>query len=540
MQGIRKVTSQVGTVFWVTIAISLAFVLWGVFLTDNFDRATRAALEFVVADLSWFYLIVTTLFLAFVVFLAFSRYGKIKLGKEDEEPEFGLFSWFAMLFQAGMGIGVIFWAVSEPVLHYATQPPYGGGAPPYGGAEPNTAAAAQLSMQYSFFHWGMHAWAIYAVVALAVAYFNFREDKPGLISAVLSPLLGDRANGPIGKAIDTLAILATLFGVAVSLGLGTLQIGAGVGESLGIPNGIGLQLIIIGVTTVAFMLSASTPINKGVNYLSQASIYLAGILLLYFIVLGPTVVQINALTQGIGDYIGELIPMSFTMNAFNQDTAFLSNPAGTLFLFATWIAWAPYVGVFVARVSRGRTIREFVIGVLVAPSLANALWFAVFGGSAIDYERSSGGAISTAAQSDPAVGLFTFLQAYPLPLITSLAAILLLFIFFVAGADAATIVLGRMSAGGVLNPGRVIRLVWGAIMAAIAAGLVLSGGIEALERASILVGLPFALIMIAMCWSLYKGLSQDAREEEQQEEQEESEDRPAEEHAGQPASNPGQ
>ena len=208
-------------------------------------------------------------------------------------------------------------------------------------------------------------------------------------------------------------------------------------------------------------------------------------------------------------------------------------------MFATWIAWAPYVGVFVARVSRGRTIREFVIGVLVAPSLANALWFAVFGGSAIDYDRPSGGTISTAAQSDPAVGLFAFLQAYPLPLITSLAAILLLFIFFVAGADAATIVLGRMSAGGVLNPGRVIRLVWGAIMAAIAAVLLLSGGIEALERASILIGLPFALIMIAMCWSLYKGLSQDAREEEQQEEQE-SEDRTAEEQAGQPASNPGQ
>ncbi|HLL56607.1 MAG TPA: BCCT family transporter [Rubrobacteraceae bacterium] len=527
MQGLRNLTSQVGTVFWITLAIALAFVLWGVLLTDNFDKVTRAALEFVVADLSWFYLIVTTLFLVFVLFLAFSRYGKIKLGKEDEEPEFGMFSWFAMLFQAGMGIGVIFWGVSEPVLHYASQPPYGG-------AEPNTAAAAQLSMQYSFFHWGLHAWAIYAVVALAVAYFNFRKDKPGLISAVLSPLLGDRANGPIGKAIDVLAILATLFGVAVSLGLGTLQIGAGLGESLGISNGIGPQLIIIGITTIAFMLSASTPIDKGVNYLSQASIYMAATLLLFIILVGPTVVQLNAFTQGIGDYLGQLIPMSFTMNAFNQDTAFLSSPAGTLFLFATWIAWAPYVGVFVARVSRGRTIREFVIGVLVAPSLANALWFAVFGGAAIDYDRSTGGAISAAAQSDPAVGLFAFLQAYPLPLITSLAAILLLFIFFVAGADAATIVLGRMSAGGVLNPGRVIRLVWGAIMAAIAAVLLLTGGLEALERASILGGLPFALIMIAMCWSLYKGLSQDAHEEDQQEESQQSE-----ETTDQTAQNPG-
>ncbi len=530
MQGIRNLTSQVGIVFYITIVISLAFVAWGVFLTSSFDAVTRTALEFVVADLSWFYLIVTTFFLAFVLFLAFSRYGKIKLGKEDEEPEFGMFSWFAMLFQAGMGIGVIFWGVSEPVIHYATQPPYGG-------AEPNTPEAARLSIQYSFFHWGLHAWAIYAVVALAVAYFNFRKDKPGLISAVLSPLIGDRANGPLGKAIDTLAILATLFGVAVSLGLGTLQIGAGLSESFGISNGVGPQLIIIGVTTVAFMLSASTAINKGVNYLSQASIYLAAVLLLYFIVLGPTVVQINAFTQGLGNYLGELIPMSFTMNAFNQDTPFLSSPAGTLFLFATWIAWAPYVGVFVARVSRGRTIREFVIGVLVAPSLANALWFAVFGGAAIDYDRNAGGVISSAAQSDPALGLFTFLQAYPLPLITSVLAILLLFIFFVAGADAATIVLGRMSAGGALNPGRVLRLVWGAIMAAIAAVLLLTGGLEALERASILAGLPFALIMIAMCWSLYKGLSEDAREADrnQQGPEAENQENSKETEEGQPA-----
>ncbi len=518
-------TAQIGTVFYVTVAISLAFVLWGVFFTGSFDRLTKSALDFVVSDLSWFYLIVTTFFLAFVLFLAFSRYGKVKLGKEDEEPEFGLFSWFAMLFQAWMGIGVIFWGVSEPVMHYAAEPPYGG-------AEPNTAEAAQLSMQYSFFHWGLHAWAVYAVVALAVAYFNFRKDKPGLISAVLSPLLGDRAEGPIGKAIDVLAILATLFGVAVSLGLGTLQIDAGLGQSLGFPTGLGPQLLIIGVTTIAYMLSASTPINKGVNFLSQASIYMAAILLLFFVVVGPTVVQINAFTQGIGDYLGELIPMSFRMNAFNQDTAFLGT--WTLFLFATWIAWAPYVGVFVARVSRGRTIREFIVGVLVAPSLANFLWFAVFGGAAIDLDQSLGGTISAAAQSDPAVGLFAFLNEYPLPLVTSLAAIFLLFIFFVAGADAATIVLGRMSAGGVLNPNRVIRLVWGAVMAAIAAVLLLAWGLPALENASILAGLPFVIIMITMCVSLYKALKADAREEERQEES-----REAEETTDQPASSPG-
>ncbi len=525
MESIRKLTSQIGTVFYVTAALSLAVVLWGVLFTDNFDSVTKTLRSSLVSNLSWFYLLMTTFLLAFVIYLAFSRYGKIKLGKEDEEPEFGRFAWFAMLFQAGMGIGVIFWGVSEPVMHYASNPPYGQ-------AQPNTTEAAQLAMQYSFFHWGLHAWAVYAVVALAIAYFNFRKDSPGLISAVLYPLLGDRINGPIGKAIDVLAILATLFGVAVSLGLGTLQIGAGLDEAFGISNGLGLQMLIIGVTTIAFLLSASTPVNKGVNYLSQASIYIAAVLLLFFLIVGPTVLQVNAFTQGIGDYLGNLIPMSFRMNAFAQDTPFLGT--FTLFLFATWIAWAPYVGAFVARVSRGRTIREFIVGVLVAPSLANFLWFAVFGGAAIDLDQSLGGTISAAAQSDPAVGLFAFLNEYPLPLVTSLAAIFLLFIFFVAGADAATIVLGRMSAGGVLNPNRVIRLVWGAVMAAIAAVLLLAGGLPALENASILAGLPFVIITIAMCVSLYKALKADAREEERQEES-----REAEEATDQPASSPG-
>ena len=426
-----------------------------------------------------------------------------------------------------MGIGLIFWAVSEPVTHFAD--------PLHGGAAAGTTGAAQLATQYSFFHWLLHPWGIYAVVGLVMAYVNFRQDRPHLVSSVFYPLLGDRVNGPIGKVIDIIAVVATLFGVAVSLGLGTLQIGAGFEETFGIPNGIGLQLAIIGVTAAAYMISAFTPISKGVNYLSQASIYVAGVLLVFFLVTGPTITQINAFTQGIGDYLGEIVPMSFRLNSFDQDTAFMGK--FTMFHFATWIAWAPFVGAFIARISRGRTIREFVLGVLIAPSLVSGFWFAVFGGAAIDLDQSLGGTISSAASSDPAVGLFVFLQEYPLAVVTSLATIFLLWIFFVAGADAGTIVLGSMS-GGVNDPSATIKLLWGAVMAAFAAVLLMAGGggIEAVQQASVLTVAPFAIIMVFMCWALYKSLKADARQVglEEGEPQEEEAEGPAEkEPAGQ-------
>ncbi len=301
-----------------------------------------------------------------------------------------------------------------------------------------------------------------------------------------------------------------MFGVAVSLGLGTLQIGAGFDQTFGIPNGIGLQLIIIAVTAAGYMISASTPIEKGVNRLSQASIYVAAVVLLFFLIVGPTVTQINAFTQGTGDYMGDLIPMSFRLNAFGEDTPWLGE--WTIFFFATWIAWAPYVGAFIARISRGRTIREFILGVLIAPSLVSFLWFAIFGAAAIDLDQTLGGTISSAATSDPAVGLFVFLQENPFPIVMSLVMIFLLWIFFVAGADAGTIVLGSMSTGGVLNPSTTIKLAWGVAMAAFAAVLLIAGGLDALQQASVIATAPFGIIMLFMCWSLYKSLRADARE----------------------------
>ncbi len=506
---------RVGAVFWVTIAITAAFVAWGAFALTSFTAVLGAVVGFITTNLGWAYMLITSFFLVFVIYLACSRYGDIKLGAPDDKPEFGNFAWFAMLFQAGMGIGLVFWGVAEPVSHYA--------APPLGLAEPRTPEAADLAMQTAFFHWTLHPWAMYATIGIAVGYFSYRKGMTNLqISTVFRPLIGDRVHGPLGKTIDVIAILATLFGVAVSLGLGTLQIGAGLNAVFGIPTTIPVLLIIVGVTAVAYMLSASTPLEKGINFLSQASMYLAFVLLVFFLVVGPTVLQLNAFTQEIGGYLSNLIPQSFRLAAFDpQEQEWLGS--WTIFFWATWIAWGPYVGAFIARISRGRTIREFIVGVLVGPSLFSMIWFSVFGAAGIDHDNATNGGFSETISNDgAAVALFQFLDSYPGALFTSLLALFLIFIFFVAGADAGTVVLGSMSAGGVLNPKTAIKLTWGVIMALIAAVLLVAGGggsgaLNGLTNGAIVAATPFGLLMIPMCFGLYRTLAQDRREEERRE-----------------------
>ncbi len=502
---------RLGTVFWATVAISAAFVLWGILFTDNFASALGTVVGWITQGLGWLYMLITTFFLVFVIYLAFSRYGKIKLGQPDEEPEFGNFAWFAMLFQAGMGIGLVFWGVAEPVFHYND--------PPLGLAEPRTPEAANLALQTAFFHWTLHPWAMYATIGVAVAYFSYRRGMTTLqISTVFRPLIGDRVNGPIGKAIDVIAILATLFGVAVSLGLGTLQIAAGLNKVFGLPSGIGMLLIIIAVTAIAYMLSASTPIDKGINFLSQASMYLAFLLLVYFLIVGPTLLQLNTFTQELGVYLSNLVPQSLRMSAFDAEQAEWLG-SWTIFFWATWIAWGPYVGAFIARISRGRTIREFVVGVLIGPSLFSMIWFSIFGAAGIRLDNQTNGALGKTVLNDGAdVALFEFLSQYPLALLTSIMALFLVFIFFVAGADAGTVVLGSMSAGGVLNPKTRIKLTWGVIMAALAAALLLAGGggpkgLSGLTNGAILAATPFGILMVPMCYGLYKTLKTDFREE---------------------------
>jgi len=489
-----------GIVFWGTVGIAGAFVLAGVLFTDPFNTALASVVTEIKADFGWLYLLAATFFLFFVLYIAFSKYGKLTLGAPGDKPEFGLFSWFAMLFQAGMGIGILFWGVGEPLLHY--------GHPPLGGAEKGTPEAGDLALQYAFFHWGLHPWAMYATVGLAVGYFSYRRGNNNLlISSVFRPVLGDRVDGPIGKAIDILAILATLFGVAVSLGLGTLQIDAGLNQTLGTPTGTGMQLGIIAVTAVAYMISASTPVERGVQTLSNISMILAFVLLVYFFIVGIPLLGLNAFTQGVGIYAINIIPMSLDMNAFNPDP-WLGD--WTIFFWATWIAWAPYVGAFIARISRGRTIRQFVIGVLVAPSMFTFIWFAVFGATAIAKDQEVQGALGEAVAADAAVAFFEFIELFPLSGFISLVVIFLVWIFFVAGADAGTVVLGSMSTGGVLNPKRVTKLTWGVIMGALAAILLVAGGLDALQNGAIVAATPFVILMLVICWALLKAMKEDA------------------------------
>jgi len=357
----------------------MLFVLWGVFFTDNLSAVASAALGFLIDAFGWVFILATFAFLVFVIFLAFSRYGRIKLGTDDDEPEFRTSSWVAMMFSVGMGIGLMFYGVAEPISHMS--------APPNGLAKPGTEAAAGLAMEYSYFHWALHPWAIYAVVGLSLAYFTFRKGKRNLISSAFYPILGNRVDGPAGKAIDTLAIFATLFGTATSLGLGALQINGGLNYLWDVPNSTAVAILVIAVMTALFILSAVSGVHRGIQWLSNVNMVLAVVLVLFLLVVGPTVFILNTFTESIGGYVSNLVPMSFRTAAFS-DADWLAS--WTIFYWAWWISWTPFVGTFIARISKGRTIREFILGVLVVPSVVTFVWFGVLGGTAINLELSGG------------------------------------------------------------------------------------------------------------------------------------------------------
>ncbi len=496
---------NLGPVFYISVIVITLFVAWGFVSPENLATSSSNALSFITTSFGWFYLLATFIFLVFAVYLAFGPFGKIKLGDDDEDPEYSYFTWFAMLFSAGMGIGLVFWGVAEPIYHYT--------APPMN-VPGETPEAARIALRYSFFHWGLHPWAIYTIVALALAYAQFRKGESGLISSTFKPILGDRVHGPIGKGIDTFATIATAFGVATSLGLGTLQINGGLNYVLGIPNTIVVQMIIILVVTILYMLSATTGLNKGIRYLSNLNLGLAIGLLLFVIIFGPTSFILDVLTTTIGDYLGAIIPMSFRMTPFTQGTWV---GAWTIFYWAWWIAWAPFVGTFIARVSRGRTIKEFVLGVLLVPTIFGAIWFSAFGGSAIFFDLFEQRGISEAVNSDITTALFITLEQFPLSAILGTLATLLIITFFVTSADSATFVLGMLTSKGVLNPATSTKLIWGLLQSSIAAVLLWSGGLNGLQTASIVAALPFAVIVVMMIFALSKALNQEVREQKRKE-----------------------
>ncbi|AEI39678.1 choline/carnitine/betaine transporter [Paenibacillus mucilaginosus KNP414] len=456
-------------VFGISVLVILIFVFWGALNPSGLAEQANAFLAFTTGKFGWFYLFAAMGFLIFVIYLAFSKYGKIRLGEDSDEPEYSDLSWFAMLFSAGMGIGLVFWGVAEPLSHYASPPQE---------AQGETTEAARLALRYAFFHWGLHPWAIYSVVGVTLAYFQFRKKKSALISQTFEPLLGDRVHA-IGKLIDILAIIATAFGVATSLGLGTLQINGGLSFILGVPNQVSVQVVILLVLTVLYMISATTGLDRGIRILSNANLFLALGLLIFSFILGPTFFLLDTFTVTLGGYLQNLVQMSLRLTPFTQGTWISS---WTLFYWAWWIAWAPFVGMFIARVSRGRTIKEFVLGVLFIPSLFSFIWFSVFGGTGLYQQIMEGIHLTELVNNDVTSALFATLQHLPLGTILAGLATLLIITFFVTSADSATYVLGMFSSNGSLTPSTKVRVAWGVAQSAIALVLLLSHGFKHCKR----------------------------------------------------------
>ncbi|KXH79261.1 BCCT family transporter [Sporosarcina sp. HYO08] len=489
---------KVSNVFWIAAGLVVLALLYGVFAPQSFEAVTNNMKNFITSAFGWYYLLVVTGIVFFCFFFIVSPIGQITLGKPDEKPEYSRTSWFAMLFSAGMGIGLVFWGAAEPLSHFAISPAT---------EQPGTEAAFRESMRFTFFHWGIHAWAIYAVVAMSLAYFQFREDAPGLISSTLRPIFGDKINGPFGTTVNVLAVFATVVGVATTLGFGAIQINGGLAYLFGIPNSFSVQMIIISVVTVLFIISAWSGLGKGIKYLSNANLVLAVILLMLVIILGPTLLIFDTFTDTIGQYLQNLPRMSFRSAPLDDVNRAWIN-GWTIFYWAWWISWAPFVGIFIARVSRGRTIREFLVGVLLLPTLLSFFWFSVFGATAMDVQLK--GTDLSGLKTEET--LFAVFHEMPMSMLLSIVAILLIAIFFITSADSATFVLGMQTTYGSLTPPNTVKLTWGVAQAAIAMILLSANGLTALQNALIIAALPFSFIMILMMISLYKALDKERKE----------------------------
>ncbi len=484
------------TIFIVSMLLVFGIVLWGILLPSNFEKVANTAFEFLSGKFSWLYVLCMTSFVVFTIWLGFfSKYKNIKLGPDDSKPEYKTITWFGMLFSAGMGIGLVFWGIAEPLNHYLNPV----------GADPATAEAAKFAIEKSFLHWGLHPWANYCIIGLGLAYMQFRRNKPALVSSIFIPLLGEeKARGGIGKTIDILAVFATAGGMATSLGLGTYQINSGLNYLFGVPENITIQIIIVAAITVIYTVTAVAGIDKGISFISNTNMVLVAILLLGSFVLGPTVGIMDTFVEGTGLYIQRFLGSAFEMGSFGESAWY---GAWTIFYWAWWISWAPFVGVFIARISRGRTIKEFVAGVLIVPALLSFLWFAIFGG--IDFSMDL--TVLTEAAKNTTTAFFIVMNEIPLGFYLSLVTIVLLFTFFITSANSATFVLGMLSDHGKLNPGKMKMTVWGILIAGLTLSLMIGSenGLNMLQTISIVSAFPFAFIMLFTMYALKKALDKD-------------------------------
>ena len=493
-----NVKSKDNKVFFISLVFTIIIVLWGIIGQESFGNFANSLLNFLTNNFGWLYLISMLSFVIFTICIAFSKYGNVKLGPDDSEPEFSDASWFAMLFGAGMGIGLVFWGVAEPLSHFVNPP---------SGLEPGSIAAADFAIKASYMHWGFHPWANYSIIGLALAYFQFRKNAPGLISSIFIPLFGEeRINGPIGKIIDIFAVFATVAGVATSLGLGTLQINSGLNYLFKIPETSLVQIIIIAAITVIAIWTAVSGIDKGIKILGDINLYLACGLLILVIILGPTLPIINNFTNGMGLYINDFFKDSLNISAFG-DNSWVNG--WRIFYWAWWIAWAPFVGSFIARISKGRTIREFIIGVIIVPALVSIVWFAAFGSLGLNLTDSMGLEALSEAAKLPETALFKILEYYPLTGILSFITVILLCTFFITSSNSATFVLGMFTSQGDLNPANNKKFLWGIVQALLATALLLAGGLEALQTASVAAAFPFIFVMLLAMVSILKALKQE-------------------------------
>ncbi|ANU11775.1 choline/carnitine/betaine transporter [Planococcus antarcticus DSM 14505] len=485
-------------VFKISAIIVALFALWGMLSPESMTKNAAAIANYIGSSFGWFYLVSVAFFVAFCLFLAFSKYGNIKLGQENEKPEFSFFAWISMLFAAGFGAGIVFWGVAEPLTHFAN--------PPNGSIEPQSAEAARVAMNYSFFNWGLHQWSVFTLVGLALAYFQFRKKSKLLISETLDGVSKKKMNNTLKKSINILAVVATVTGVATSLGMGVLQINAGLSHVFSLPDNAGMQIGIVSIMFVLFTLSALTGVNKGIKILSNLNMFLVVGFMLFFLFNGPTVFILETFVLGIGDYITNFIGMSFQMSPYTGDPWVKD---WTVFYWAWVITWSPFVGSFVARISRGRTIRQFVTGVMIVPPLIAFVWMSIFGGTGIYMDLFQNTELSTAVSENVATAIFVFLEQFPLYGLLSALMLALIMIFLVTSADSTVYVLGIMTSDGNENPSNAVKGIWAVLIAVITGVLIVSSGLQGLQSVALIAALPFTVIMLLISVSLMKSLSQE-------------------------------
>ena len=498
----EKLGLRANPVVFFTAALFIAvFVVFAAVFTETAQSVFAVTQSFITTKFGWLYILAVAVFLGFCVWLALSRYGDVRLGPDGARPRYTYLTWFSMLFSAGMGIGLVFWSVAEPIMHFV-DPPYGEGG---------TVEAAKVSMNATFYHWGVHAWGVYCLMAVSLAYFSYRWELPLRVRSVFYPLLGDRINGPVGNAIDIFAVLGTMFGVATSLGLGAMQVNQGLDKLFGFEVTTSNQLILIAAITVLATISVVSGVDKGIRRLSEANLITASLLLGFVFVVGPTIFLMQSFVEGIGYYLQNFLGTTFWSDAFRPETAEGDGwqQSWTLFYWGWWIAWAPFVGTFIARISYGRTIREFVLGVLFVPTAITFFWLAVFGNAAIGIELFGGGGIAEVVEENLPIAIFALLEEFPWPAFTSLLTTIVIVVFFVTSSDSASLVMDILTSGKQHSPTRQ-RVFWATSEGAVAAVLLVVGGAQglaALQTASIAMGLPFCIVLLFIAYSLYRGLS---------------------------------